>query len=83
MSDFDEEARKRTAALALLGDHGDDGFELEAPAPHDGLMSVEEVFGEDDLDRADRAQRQAPDDSLAQKSIIRQGVWGDLAKIAY
>jgi hypothetical protein len=82
MSDFEEEARKRQAALALLGDHGDDGFESEAPAPHDGLMSTEEVFGEDDLDRADRAQRQAPDDSLAQKSVIRQGVWGDLQKIA-
>ena len=82
MSDFEEEARKRQAALALLGDHGDDGFEPEAPSPHDGLMSTEEVFGEDDLDRADRAQRRAPDDSLAQKSVIRQGVWGDLQKIA-
>jgi hypothetical protein len=82
MSDFEEEARKRQAALALLGDHGDDGYEEHAPEPHDGLMSVEEVFGEDDLDRADRAQRQAPDDSLAQKSVIRQGVWSDLHKIA-
>jgi hypothetical protein len=84
MSDFDEEARKRTAALALLGDHGDGGTEEvhETLSQRDGLMTEEEVFGEDDLDRADRAQRQTPDDSLAQKSLIRQGVWGDLQKIA-
>jgi len=87
MSDFEEEARKRQAALALLGDHGDGSFEEvsheDTPlSQRDGLMSEEEVFGEDTLDRADRAQRRAPDDSLAQKSLIRQGVWSDLQKIA-
>jgi len=86
MSDFDEEAAKRSAALALLEDDDHAEFEHEAHeqdlAHQAGHLSQGEVFGEDDLDRADRAQRMAPGDSLSQKAMIRQDVWADLKNIA-
>lgn len=77
MSTLEDEIEERKNALMEL----DSGEEYEDELVGEVDDAEQEVFGEEDIDRADRMAR-GTGDSLAQKSMLRQDKWSDLNEIA-